>query len=288
MPIVTINPRPWQPAYNAGFDSVSKTFKTHLNYIKCIKRLTAGLVISSNTSPTTPLSSNNITKFEQLARITRVSIEGEKNACITQKAYAQIASPWIPVKCYYYLYYLESVFLYLLTSSQVGFSHGGHTAVRKGLLTQIKNRHLIFGGICAAGLTTVIDWGTADSFRTSGFTISPNYHLDGNCENSLRGKLAEYIEIDWKQGKHIANYKTKAAREAKRTDLMPKEFTLLDYFYWMRIKANYRDLDFLDFDNDVNENDAFEYLMCYVDTTFQYADALISITKTLRQSRGMP
>jgi hypothetical protein len=96
--------------YHPGANSLSVTFKTHLNYIKCMTRLTEGLVINIHISPHTPLETRMLVKFDTLARITTKSIQGEKDACDREKAYAQVASPWIPVKCYYRLYYLESIF----------------------------------------------------------------------------------------------------------------------------------------------------------------------------------
>lgn len=277
----------WEKTYNAGYDSASQTFRTHLNYVKCMDRLTLGLSITVNISATQTLSKQKIAKFEALAHITEISIGGEKTACDNQKEYAQVASPWIPVKCYYYLYYLESVFLYLLNSSEAGFNHNGHSTVKSMLLSMVKSNEITLVGAGASSLSTITTWLQADNFKTSGSTLSPSYHSSGDCENSLRGKVAEYIEIDWKQGAKIKDYRKKTAKNLKVTVLQPKEFCLLDYFYWMRIKSNYRDIDFLDFDNNVNENDAYEYLTYYIKTTFQYAEALKSSIQTLKQNRGM-
>lgn len=276
----------WVKVYNASFDSLSKTFKTHLNYVKCMDKLTNGIGISISINPTAHLNPTRIRKFEQLAKITKTSIEGELRACTSQKAYAQVASPWIPVKCYYYLYYLESIFMYLLSASEIGFRHGGHKGIREGLASSLKSNQIIFTGPQATSFSTIVTWATAESFKTSGSTIDPHYFLCGDCDKSLRGKLAEYIEIDWKQSKRIKDYRTKAAKNSKVVDLMPTEFSLIDYFYWMRIKSNYRDLDFLDFDNNVNESDAFEFLTYYIRSTFKYADALLAAITSLKPCRG--
>lgn len=279
---------PWRLLYNASVDSQSVIFKTHLNYVKCMVRLTNGLVINIHVAPTAPLDPDKIVKFESLSRITKISIDGEKSSCDREREFAQVAAPWIPVKCYYYLYYLESILLYLLNSSETGFSHGGHTNVKGAILTLLKNGTLSLSGTDAASLATVVTWGTADSFRTTmGSTISANYHSTAACDNSLRGKIAEYIEIDWKYKKRILNYRTLIARTKKATELVPSELCLLDYFYWMRIKSNYRDVDFLDFDNNVNENDAYEYLTKYIKATDQYAAALNNAILLLKRSRGM-
>ncbi len=279
---------PFRIVYSPGANSLSVTFKTHLNYIKCMARLTDGLAINTNIVANSVLDTAIFAKFEKLSEITKISINGEKDACDREKAYAQVASPWIPVKCYYRLYYLESVFLYLLNNSRVGFSKGGHTKVRKSIKDHLKNQEISFSGTYSTDLATIIDWGTASNFVARvGSTISANYHSTTACSDSVRKKLAEYIEIDWKQDNHISNYRTLAARVKKASELMPNEFSLIDYFYWMRIKANYRDVDFLDFENNVNEADAYEYLTYYIKAADQYAIALVAVISQIKRSRGM-
>lgn len=276
------------PLYRPGANSLSVTFKTHLNYIKCMSRLTDSIVISMPSLPSAHLDPRPLAKFDTLARITANSIQGEKDACDSERAYAQVASPWIPVKCYYQLYYLESTFLYLLDESLVGFNHGGHSRVKQAIVRHLQRGTISLYGVHATELSTIVNWNAADSYRTtSGANITESYHGTADCVESLRKKISEYIEIDWKQSKKIVNYRTVAARAKKVAILHPKEFCLLDYFYWMRIKANYRDIDFLDFDNNVNEEDAYEYLTYYVRATSNYAATLNTAIGVLKSSRSM-
>lgn len=278
----------WTLIYNPSTDSLSKNFKTHLNYIKCMAKLSKGMTIDINISPKTSLDLSPILKFKALSRITKASIEGEKTACDREKAYAQVASPWIPVKCYYRLYYLESIFLYLLKNSRIGFGRGGHRGVRNGILDSLKNGEISLSGSDSSELSKVTNWKTANVFfTTSGANLSANYYNDDECNDSLRKKLADYIELDWKSNSSIINYRTKDARTKKTSELLPKEFILLDYFYWIRMKANYRDVDFLDFENNVNEADAYEYLTVYIKAVNEYASALKKAISFLETRRGM-
>lgn len=279
---------PLHNLYDPGANSLSVTFKTHLNYVKCMARLTENLVIDLHVNPTAPLDPAMITKFSTLARITETSIEGEQEACKREKAYAQVAAPWIPVKCYYRLYYLESVFLYLLNGSVVGFSHGGHFKVKQALIRLLKDEEISLSGTSASELSTIVTWQIANGYvASSGSTITATYHTSVACSQSLRKKLAEYIEIDWKQSEKIKDYRTRASQTKKVEMLSPKEFCLLDYFYWMRIKTNYRDADFLDFDNNVNEDDAYEYLTYNIKAANQYAMALSTAIAELKIRRRM-
>jgi hypothetical protein len=274
--------------YEPGRDSSSTVFKTHLNYVKCMERLSYAMCININIATTGSLDSAPILKFEKLARITKTSIMGEKTACDNEKAYAQIAAPWIPVKCYYRLYYLESVLMYVLNGSLVGFGNGGHKGVRKGVLQALEARQIAVSP-SSSELGTNVDWSTADAFRAAnGSTIRANYYTTDDCPQSLRKKISEYIELDWKQSSKVSNYRRAADRTKKSLELLPKKFDLLDYFYWMRIKANYRDIDFLDFDNQINQSDAYEYLTVFIRATEHYANALEAAISLIKANRGMP
>jgi hypothetical protein len=152
----------------------------------------------------------------------------------------------------------------------------------------LKNGILSLSCPFSADLAAIVKWDTANKYvTTSGSNISENYHSTAACIESVRKKITEYIEIDWKQKEKIVYYRTVASRLKKEAELFPQEFCLLDYFYWMRIKANYRDIDFLDFDNHVNEEDAYEYLTYYIKSANQYATALINAINTLKTMRGM-
>lgn len=249
--------------------------------------MTSGMTISINHPPTAALDARPIQKFSRLASMTAASINGEKSACDSEKAYSQVVAPWLPVKCYYRLYYLESILMYLLNATTTGFGHGGHKSVRKALAAALESGAISFNGN-GIDLAIASDWSTANSFRTTnGANISPSYYIDAGCKNSLRKKLTEYIELDWKQSNHIKDYRSRVAKTRKTAELHPKKFLLIDYFYWMRIKANYRDTDFLDFDNGLSELDAYNYLDSYIKAAGHYAQALESAIAALKVSRSM-
>lgn len=275
-------------SYSPGANSLSVAFKTHLNYVKCMARLTEDVVMNIRVKPHAQLNDQILSKFERLAKITDKSIQGEKDACDRERAYAQVASPWIPVKCYYRLYYLESIFLYLLEGSTLGFAPGGHYGVKQAIVRLLKDGTIALSGSNSVDLGTIVTWETANKYViTSGSNISESYHCNPGCTESIRKKIAEYIELDWKQKQKIVHYYTATAKSKKSSELLPLEFCLLDYFYWMRIKANYRDVDFLDFDNNVNEEDSYEYLCFYIQAANNYMLALNAAIDSLKAMRGM-
>jgi hypothetical protein len=56
----------------------------------------------------------------------------------------------------------------------------------------------------------------------------------------------------------------------------------------MRIKANYKDVDYLDFANDIAPDDAYMYVMRYASAQEGYAYALKNFIDHLKALRGMP
>ncbi|MEO8582109.1 MAG: hypothetical protein ABI425_06080 [Patescibacteria group bacterium] len=263
-------------------------FRTHWNYIKCLNNLFTDFQISVNIATTSHLDPAITRRFERLSQITQLSIQAELNACDQEVAYASVIAPWIPVKCYYRLYYLESIFLYYLADNHSGFSNGGHTGVRRSLLSKVEGGNIGFSNSSSVILSEVSIWESASIFTTSsGSNISGNYYMYPDCHRSLRKKMSEYIKVDWMQKNKIKDFRKNAAKALRDSHLKPKKFLITDYFYWMRIKANYRDVDFLDFEHDVSAIDSHEYIKEYVETTEKYASALLEAISDIKVQRGI-
>jgi len=76
--------------------------------------------------------------------------------------------------------------------------------------------------------------------------------------------------------KKLMEYKLHDAKLARKWDLRTKKhrleqtqyidkeaLMLLDFFYWYRIKANYRDLDYIDFEAGLAESEVAGYIENY-------------------------
>lgn len=259
--------------------------KTHYNYIKCVGMLTSGLEITTRVVPTASLANDKIPLFENLARLTQKSIRDEIDMCSKEKEYSQVAAPWIPVKCYYRIYYLESILLYLLTSSKVGFSHGGHTGVRRSLRAEIKSNNLSFSNTDFSQNISILD--THSHTISSGANLSSSFYSTEACIKSTRKKIGEYVELHFKEQNKIESYRSNANRALRDAFYASTDVNITDFFYWMRIKANYKDVDYLDFDNDITADDAFVYIREYAAAQDMYAFALEQIITKLKLSRRM-
>ncbi len=265
--------------------SVQSMFTTHNNYVRCLSRHVSGLTISTTLRPTQPLAHAKLEKFSKLSEMTHASIRDEVEACFNLSEYTQVVAPWMPVKCYYRIYYLEAIMLYLLNGSEVGFSHGGHSGVRKGIKTLIENGQLSFS---STPFSTKESIGSALSHTiASGSNLSPTFYQTDECTRSLRKKIAQYAELDFKDKERIANYRSQTNREKRDLFYANQSINLTDFFYWMRIKANYKDIDYLDFANDIPAEDAYMYIMRYASAQENYAYALKNFIEELKRSRRM-
>lgn len=265
--------------------SVKSMFTTHNNYVRCLSGHVSGLTISTKLRPSAKLEHPKLNNFAKLSEMTHTSIRNEVSACFDLPEYTQVVAPWMPVKCYYRIYYLETMMLFLLNGSTVGFTHGGHLGVRKTIKSLIESGVLVFSNGQFPHKETV---GAALSHKiSSGTNLSPTFYQTPECTASLRKKLAQYAEHDFKEKNQIKNYLSKVNKVKRDKFYSDSTVNLVDFFYWMRIKANYKDIDYLDFANDISPEDAYMYIMRYATAQESYAYALITFINQLKSFRGM-
>jgi hypothetical protein len=266
-------------------DATESTYRTHYNYVRCIANQYNGLVLSTTLNPVAALPLLKVERFEKLAMLTSKGINSELDACKLDHDYAQVVAAWFPVKCYYRLYYLESVLVYLLNGNSTGFSHGGHTKVRKAISSLINNRELIFSNFELSIQSTISM--IQSHIIPSGSNLSPMYYANPDCIRSVRKKVSEYVEYHWKTGKGIKKYSTNTNRLSRDNFRSTNTVNLTDYFYWMRIKVNYRDVDFLDFSKAITSDDAYNYIRQFAAAHESYAHAIEGLITDLKKSRGI-
>lgn len=256
------------------------TFQTHLHYVKCVDGLFCNLKLEIGVRATKQLDGSKIIKYDKLSRITFDSIETEIKQCNSVPEYSQVVAPWLPVKCYYYIYYLECILLYLLNGNTKVFGHGGHTEVRNVLKKAISEKELVFSN---EDLSAIKTYKTIMEHKLiSGQNLKKDFYSTDDCKKSLRLKLVLYDCIDFK-----IKEKIKRMSPSQKIIFENKNLTLFDYFYQMRIKANYRDVDFLDFENEITAQEALIYIGHYFTATKSYGLALKSGINSLLRTRGM-
>jgi hypothetical protein len=260
-------------------------FSTHLNYIRCIEESLKDAKLKVNVKNRNKIPVEKTKRFLQLSGATDKSLRAEIEMCMKTSEYTQVVAAWFPVKCYYRIYYLEAVMLYLLNGNIAVFSKAGHSVVRKNIKTAIKTKEIDLSGNNELG--QIVCWEEADSFKSKkSATTRYNYYLDDDCSFSIRGKIAEYLEQKWFEDSPFENKRGNTVKIHKQKHLYSQEICLLDYFYQMRLKFNYRDSNFLDRDN-VFDSDLLDFMLSFYRATTHYSNLLNTNIDLLLKSRGM-
>jgi hypothetical protein len=203
----------------------------------------------------------DITRVKKLDTVTRKSIRKDIELAREDPAFAVIAAPWFPVKCYYSLYYLESILVHLIDGNVSGFGKGGHGGVRKRIYNLVSTGAMSLGVLELDRVYTLTEIKAFPPI-SSGQNARHDYWTKSQCPNSVAKKLLDYKLHDAKLGNKW-NLRTRRDREEQKQFILNGKLMLLDFFYWYRIKANYRDLDYIDFENGITEAEVLEYIEAY-------------------------
>ncbi|OGY59297.1 MAG: hypothetical protein A3I31_02160 [Candidatus Colwellbacteria bacterium RIFCSPLOWO2_02_FULL_44_20b] len=248
-------------------DFAKASFRTHLNYIKCLEKLFASSTLSVSRTGIFTKRNVEITRFRKLYKVTLKSIKKDIELAREDSAFAVIAAPWFPVKCYYALYYLESILTHLLDGSVQGFGKGGHAGIRKKIYSLVDMGFIVFS---VAELNRVYELTQIRALPAInvGQNARSDYWQKTDCINSVAKKLMDYKLHDVKIGRKW-NLRTKKHRDEQKSFVGVERLMIADFFFWYRIKANYRDLDYIDFENGITETEVLEYLETY-NKVFEY------------------
>lgn len=230
-------------------------FRTHANYVKFLRGLAENLTCKCTINIKKSIKKHkDLEKKVTLAKLTLESIEGEYNRIQKSKEYAQVCAPWISVKAYYLLFYLLVILDYLITSSEFSLwiTHG---VIHKNIKSYIEKGELFFNK-----KVFNINFKCSDIMQ---FKVTPGSHLITSGFNrmerlkSVLKKLHFYKLDDLKRDEKLSNFRSKKARTLRDNFLKANSINLLEFFYLYRVKANYRDLEFLK--HNINDEEFAEY-----------------------------
>jgi hypothetical protein len=258
--------------YSKELSEQEASYRTHLNYVKCIAKLLSVCDFSVNKIINSKFQNSDFSRFKKLYTITNKSIKKDMELVREDPEFAILATPWFPVKCYYALYYLESVLVHLIDGCIYGFSKGGHKGVRKKIYELVEKGIISFG----ADLNSIFILEALEKAPTifPGENAKRDFWDSKNCLRSLGKKLMEYKLYDVKNEKKW-NLHKKKDREERKNFIKTEKLMLIDFFYWYRIKSNYRDLDYIDFENGLSIGEAQEYLKIFNEAYQKYKSLLV-------------
>ncbi len=256
-------------------------FITHLNYVSCLNALSRGITASYNLSIKNKINESKLLKKKiNLIKLTLKSVNGEYKMIQQNPDFAELCVSWISVKTYYLIFNLSLILEYLLSSqeSALSFSH-------KKLLRKFKERigrkeiffnKKIFNTNFQCSKIMNLQVKTGANIKIIGF------NLKERIIQILR-KLVFYKLEDFQREEGIKNFRSKKNRQKKKEFLENNTVNIYEFFYWYRIKANYRDLEFLN--KDISSYKFSEFYRNYFELTFTFFNVFKELINNLAKIR---
>ena len=256
-------------------------FITHLNYVSFMQLVSKNMKLSCNLSIQNQIQeSRNLAKKTNLLNLTMKSIKGEYNTIMENPDYAELCVSWISVKSYYIIYNLLLILEYLISGSEsaFGFSH-------KKVINSFKNR-LEENEISFNKKILNANFQCLKIFNQRAKPGS-NIKIVGVDlrERSLQvlKKLVDYKLEDFKRENKIKNFRSKVNRQKRQRFLDNNTVNICEFFYWYRIKANYRDLEFLN--KDISNYKFKEFYQNYFELTCIFFNSFKTLINELSKIR---
>ncbi len=216
-------------------------FKTHANYLNYMSDQSQKIKLSSNLKINKLMQ--KIKKLEQkkyLAKLTLRNIREEFKTVLIYPEYAIVCVSWIPVKAYYLIFNMVSILEYLIMDDLYYLS-ASHKNVNDLLKNLIAKGSLVFNKqefnkiYNVAVIDGLKDIPPGENVKTLSFDPEKRH-------KQIIKKLLDYQKEDFKTKQKIKVLSGNILKKFKQSNIT----YLLDFFYLYRIKANYRDMEFVD------------------------------------------
>lgn len=256
-------------------------FMTHLNYVGCLNVVLHGLTAECKLEIKNKIKENKILdKKIKLIKLITKSLNEELKAIKVNLSFAEVCVPWIAVKAYYLLFNLFLIAEYLI-SGQESFFNSSHEGLLKKLKNHIKKKDIVFN---KEVLNT--NFRCSEIINTK-VKLGANLKIVGvNLEErvlQILKKLIYYKIDDFQRKEKIKNFRSKKDRERKKEFLENNNINICEFFYWYRIKSNYRDLEFLD--KDIDDEQFKVFYKNYFELTVLFFKALKGLINDLSKKR---
>jgi len=257
-------------------------FMTHFNYVECLKTISNGLSVECKLDIKNKIQNGNtnLKKKVNLIKLIKRNLDEEYKTIKQNPAFAEVCVPWIAVKSYYLMFNLLVVLEYLISAQESSFNVS-HDGLLKKFKSRLENQEIVFN---------------KKVFNTN-FQCSKIINLKVKSGSNLKivgvdlkervlqvfKKLISYKIEDFQRKEKFKNFRSKKAREARKKFLEDSSVNMCEFFYWYRIKSNYRDLEFLD--KDIDNRQFTDFYKNYFELTLSFYELLKKMINTLSKTR---
>jgi len=214
-------------------------FVTHANYLHFMSEISKDLVLSCNLKINNKITlDKRVSQKLKLIELILENLKEEQRNIEKYPEYSIVCVSWIPVKSYYLIFNLLVLLEYLITCSNTYLTVTHHTLLND-LRRMLNDNILSFNKDIFNHIYTV---GDIESWKIPKWENVKK--KDSNPELRLKQiirKLSLYSKEEFKRTNKLNRLVGK-----KKSEFGKSKINLCEFVYWYRIKANYRDMEFID------------------------------------------
>lgn len=252
-------------------------FITHLNYLGCLCHFSNNLSLQVNLGSRGNIPKSRILpKKVRLLELTFENIAEEKRKIDQFPDYSQICASWIPVKSYYLIFNLLMLITFLIEEDERWFLEGHKNL--QGKFLDYLDRELV--GFSSPELNQIYLPRTIQNWT---IPVGSNIRRASRDHQVLLKlvirKLLAYKKDDYKRVRGIQ----RLCGEKETDFLNSTRVNAFEFFYWYRIKANYRDMEFIEAGVPISE--FVDFYSAYYLLTLNFYEAFKQAINTISQSK---
>jgi len=226
-------------------------FSTHANYLHFMSENSRELKLTCDLNVRSRIAlDKKVNQKIKLLELTLENLKEEKKNIEKYPEYAIVCVSWVPVKSYYLIFNLLTLLEYLVTASDT-YLIISHTALFNKFRSLISEGKVVFSKDIFNKICTIEeanDWKIPRWENVKRVDANPTIRY-----RQIIRKLSQYSKDEFKR-----LHKIKRLRGKKKKEFEAKaKINLCEFFYWYRIKANYRDMEFVDKGVDVRDFNNF-------------------------------
>jgi len=257
-------------------------FMTHFNYVECLNTVSNGLNAECKLDIQNKIQngSNTLKKKVNLIKLIKRNLDEEHKTIEQNPAFAEVCVPWIAVKSYYLMFNLLLVLDYLISTQESSFN-STHDGLLKKFKNHLEKQEIVFNKKifnvnfkCSEIVNLKVKSGS--NLKIVGINLKERVL-------QVLKKLILYKIEDFQRKEKIKNFRSKKAREKKKEFLEKNTINMCEFFYWYRIKSNYRDLEFLD--KDIDDKQFRNFYKNYFELTISFYETLKKLINVLSKIR---
>lgn len=220
-------------------------FVTHRNYLNFLNCYSQNLELDCKRKFQSKMSlDKKANQKVSLYKLTLKNIEEEKKNIEKYPEYSIVCCSWVPVKAYYLLLNLLVLLEYLINADS-SFFVLSHNRLHVNLINLLEEGALVFNHKYFNKTPTIK--------KEKCWKIKPYSNVRKNITDEERYKQVIRLINKYKKEFYKDKNNIKSLKGKRKIKFEKNKSNLCEAFYWYRLKANYRDMEFVEQEVDIDD-----------------------------------